>query len=110
MKIAIDISPLNDTSLISHRVRGVGFYLKYLKTALLKYYPLNEFVFFTRGDRIDKSVDLVHYPYFDPFFITLPIFEKHKRIVTVHDLTPLVFPQDFPSGVKGNFKWQIPKT
>lgn len=107
MKIAIDISPLNDTSLISHRVRGVGFYLKHLKSALLKYFPDNEYIFFTKGERIDKSVDLVHYPYFDPFFITLPMLEKQKRIVTVHDLTPLVFPQNFPSGIRGNFKWQI---
>lgn len=109
MKIAIDTSPLNDKSLLSHRVRGVGFYIKNLKEALLKYHPENEYVFFTRGEKIEDSADLVHYPYFEPFFITLPLLQKHKRIITVHDLTPLVFPKNFPVGIKGNFAWQIQK-
>ena len=109
MKIAIDISPLNDESLLSHRVRGVGFYIDNLKKALLKYHPENEYIFFTRGEKIDNSVDLVHYPYFEPFFLTLPFFEKQKRVITVHDLTPLVFPKNFPVGLKGGFNWQIQK-
>lgn len=109
MKIAIDISPINDQSKISHRVRGVGFYLTHLKESLLKYFPDNDYVFFNRGEEIESSVDLVHYPYFDPFFLTLPFFEKKKRVITVHDLTPLIFPQNFPVGVRGNFKWQIQK-
>src|SRR3989344_9596252 len=103
MKIAIDISPLNDKSLLSLSVRGVGFYIENLKKALLRYYPDNEYIFFTRGETIDKSVDLVHYPYFEPFFLTLPFFEKHKRVITVHDLTPLVFSNNFPVGLKGGF-------
>ena len=109
MNIAIDISPLSDKSLLGHRVRGVGFYLEHLKNALLKYHPENKYFYFDRSRKIDNSTDLVHYPYFDPFFITLPFFEKRKRIVTVHDLTPLVFPKYFPSGLKGSLKWQIQK-
>src|SRR5476649_408434 len=102
MKIAIDVSPLQS----GHKVRGVGFYLSYLKKALLEYYPENEYLFFQQGDAVSNSVDLVHYPYFDPFFITLPFIKRHKTIVTVHDLTPLVFPQYFPVGFKGNLRWQ----
>jgi glycosyltransferase involved in cell wall biosynthesis len=49
----------------------------------------------------------VHYPYFDPFFRTLPFTNKHKTIVTVHDLTPLVFPEHFPPGLKGTINWQL---
>lgn len=109
MNIAIDISPLNDTRLLSHRVRGTGFYLSNLKKALLEFFPDNEYQFFGRGDKIDNKTDLVHYPYFEPFFLTLPSFEKHKRVVTVHDLTPLVFPEHFPSGIRGKIKWQIQK-
>jgi len=30
-------------------------------------------------------------------------------VVTVHDLTPLVYPSHFESGIKGNIKWQIQK-
>ncbi|HVF69617.1 MAG TPA: glycosyltransferase family 1 protein, partial [Xanthomonadales bacterium] len=109
MKIAIDISPLNDNRVLSHRVRGTGFYLQNLKKALLANYPDNEYHFFNRGDVINSDVDLVHYPYFEPFFLTLPFSKNHKTIVTVHDLTPLVFPEHFPPGIKGNIKWQIQK-
>ena len=103
MKIAIDISPLQS----GHKVRGVGFYLSYLKKALLEYFPENDYQFFTQGEAIDNSVDLVHYPYFDPFFPTLPFQKKHKTVVTVHDLTPLVFPEHFPAGIKGSLRWQL---
>ena len=67
MKIAIDVSPLES----GHKVRGVGFYLRYLKRSLLEFYPKDEYVFFTKRNEIPADVDLVHYPYFDPFFITL---------------------------------------
>lgn len=107
MKIAIDITPLTDTRILSHRVRGTGFYLENLKKSLLKYYPENNYLFFNRGDELPRNIDLVHYPYFEPFFLTLPIIEKYKRIVTVHDLTPIVFPDNFPAGIKGNLFWQI---
>lgn len=105
MKIAIDISPLQT----GHKVRGTGFYLEYLKRSLIKYFPENEYKFFTNSDELDKSVDIVHYPYFDPFFLTLPIIKSHKRVVTVHDLTPILFPQHFPAGIKGIAKWEIQK-
>ena len=103
MKIAIDVSPLQS----GHKIRGVGFYLSYLKEALLKYYSENDYLFFERKEDIDDSVELVHYPYFDPFFLTLPFTKKHKTVVTVHDLTPLIFPKHFPAGIKGNFRWQV---
>lgn len=103
MKIAIDVSPLQS----GHKVRGVGFYLSYLKKALLEYYPENNYQFFTQGEKIGSSVDIVHYPYFDPFFPTLPFQKKHKTVVTVHDLTPIVFREHFPAGIKGNLRWQL---
>jgi glycosyltransferase involved in cell wall biosynthesis len=103
MRIAIDVSPLET----GHKVRGVGFYLTYLKNALLTYYPENKYVFFT--GKLKESVDIVHYPYFDPFFLSLPFSKHNKTVVTVHDLTPLVFPQHFPAGIKGNIRWQIQK-
>lgn len=107
MKIAIDTSPIDDLSLISHRVRGVGSYINNLERSLIKYFPDNKYTFFIRGDKLPKNVDLVHYPYFDPFFLTLPIFSKYKTVVTVHDLTPLVFAEYFPRGIKGQLKWQM---
>lgn len=106
MKIAIDVSPISGKQQ-GHKVRGVGFYLTYLKRALVEFHPEIEFVFFTQGEKLDKNVDLVHYPYFEPFFVTLPIIKSQKRVITVHDLTPLVFPKHFPAGIKGNISWQI---
>lgn len=103
MHIAIDISPLQT----GHKVRGVGFYLKHLKDALVTYFPEHEYSFFTRPEEISAKSDLIHYPYFDPFFRTLPLFQKKKTVVTVHDLTPLVFREHFPAGIKGNLIWQI---
>jgi len=103
MKIAIDISPLQT----GHKVRGVGFYLEHLKNALIKYYPENEYVFFERGEKLPQDIDLVHFPYFEPFFLALPLYKKFKTVVTVHDLTPIVFPNAFPRGIKGEIKWQM---
>ena len=103
MKIAIDISPLSS----GHKIRGTGFYLQHLKDALTKYFPEHEYTFFQNGDSLPGEIDIVHYPYFDPFFLTLPFSKKHKTVVTVHDLTPIVFPEHFPAGLKGNLKWQM---
>ena len=103
MKIALDVSPLQT----GHKVRGVGFYLEHLKNAFIKYYPENEYIFFESGQNIPKDVDLVHFPYFEPFFLALPIYKKYKTVVTVHDLTPIIFPEAFPRGIKGELKWQM---
>ena len=105
MKIAIDVSPLQT----GHKIRGVGFYLRYLKKALLEFYPENEYIFFETTSAIPSDAAIVHYPYFDPFFLTLPIIRKHKTVVTVHDLTPIIFPKQFPAGLRGSLKWQIQK-
>lgn len=103
MKIAIDISPLQT----GHKVRGVGFYLEHLKSALLKYYPQNDYIFFERGQNLPKDTGLIHFPYFEPFFLALPIYKRFKTVVTVHDLTPIAFPSAFPRGIKGELKWQM---
>ncbi len=105
MKIAIDISPLET----GHSVRGVGFYLKNLIESLKKYFPENEYIFFKDYSKLVGNFDLIHFPYFDPFFINLPFFKKYKTVVTVHDLTPIVFKNNFPAGIKGNLKWEINK-
>ncbi len=109
MKIAIDQSPLNKGNYLQHRVRGTGAYINGLREALLKYYPKNDYTFFVRGGKLPDNLDLVHIPYFEPFFLTLPFTKKAKTVVTIHDMTPFVFPDKFPSGLKGKIKWQIQK-
>lgn len=109
MRVAIDISPLKSGHYLQHRVRGTGFYLQNLKSSLEKYFPENKYVYFSRGERLQNDIDVVHYPYFEPFFLTLPVFLGNKKVVTVHDLTPLVFPDYFKPGLKGMLRWQIQK-
>lgn len=102
MRVAI-VSP--ESVHIQHRVRGTGYYFENLRRALEKI-SKESFIFCSK-DEIPTDVDLIHYPYFEPFFLTLSIFKKTKRVVTVHDLTPLVFPEHFPKGLKGGIKWIV---
>lgn len=105
MKIALEISPLTT----EHGFRGIGSYTANLQKALLKYDHINSYVFFDKALSLEKDVDLIHYPYFDPFFLSLSLWKKTKTIVTVHDLIPLLFPEHFPAGLRGALKWQIQK-
>lgn len=105
MKVAIDISPLNS----AHKVRGTGSYLNSLRESLLLERPEKDFVFFTSEEKIPKDIDVIHYPYFEPFFLTLPLKKRAKTVVTVHDLTPIVFRKEFPVGIKGALKWKLQK-
>src|SRR5579872_5901849 len=106
INIAIDLSPLYDPH---HSVRGSGFYLKNLKDSIEKYSKEYSFTFFTQTQKIPNNVSLVHFPYFEPFFLTLKLPSRVKSVVTVHDLTPLIFPNNFPSGIKGHLKWHLQK-
>ncbi len=109
MKIAIDISPLKTGNFLAHRVRGTGFYIENLRTSLEALKTNNSFTYFTQGEILPKDTNIVHFPYFEPFFLTLPK-KKYKTVVTVHDLTPLVFPNNFPRGVRGEIKWRLQKS
>ena len=109
MKIAIDVSPLSRGNFLAHRVRGTGSYVTNLLKSLRIYCPDNEYIEFSGEEELPKDADVVHYPYFEPFFFTLPSRIGKNSLVTVHDLTPLVFPDKFPAGLKGNFRWRIQK-
>lgn len=101
MKVAVDTSPL----ISGHKTRGMGYYTRNLIDSLKKLEVI-EILEFTNPNSI-KGVDLVHYPYFDLFFLTLPIKKKFPSVVTVGDVTPLVFPSHYPPGVKGAIKNKI---
>ena len=106
-KIALDISPLND----GNAVRGVGYYTKHLLSALeLELKNNSDYRHFSL-DFVEKKTDLtkfdlVHYPFFDPFVLTLPQ-KQIPSIVTIHDLMPRQFKAHFPVGFKGEIKWLI---
>lgn len=96
MKVGIDISNLHEFS----KKRGIGFYTRYLIDSLKKYTSVEAVVLESKNDELDQ-IDLIHYPYFDLFSPTLPFFKNFPTVVTVHDVTPLVFPKHYPPGIKG---------
>lgn len=104
MKIGIDISPLSS----GHKVRGVGSYVSLIKDNIEKHDKKNKYIFF-KNNNIPENIDVLHFPYFDPFFSMLPLTKKLKTIVTVHDLTPIKFKDKFPIGIRGFLKWQYNK-
>lgn len=110
-RVAIDVSPLND----GNSQRGVGYYTRNLVDALQKEVKRNpkycnfEIKLVTDNSKLATSFDLIHYPYFDPFKLTLPNTKPIPYIVTCHDLTPRAFRKNFPVGLKGEIKWLIQK-
>lgn len=109
-KVAIDVSPLND----GNSQRGVGYYTRNLIKALQKEVQINpeykhyQIDLITDPSNIKPDTNLTHYPYFDPFKLTLPTKNK-PYIVTCHDLIPRAFKKQFPVGIKGEIKWLIQK-
>lgn len=82
--------------------RGVGRYTSWLKDYLENF---SDLVIVDRA----READLIHYTFFDLFTRSLKNLPKEKKVVlTIHDLTPLRFPQDFPVGKRGkiNLWWQ----
>lgn len=104
MKIVFCTSVLKGGS----KTRGVGVYTRELITALNKTYPRDQFIEST-GNPYTLTSDLVHYPFFDPFYLTLPWLYKRKTVITIHDLIPLKYPEHFRIGLRGRLKWFIQK-
>lgn len=98
MKIAIDVSPLAT----GHSVRGIGSYTANLVEQFKRQDWGVEFIFFENPNSPPPETDIIHHPYFDIFFKTLPSKKNSGRVVvTIHDVIPLVFPDHFPVGPKG---------
>jgi glycosyltransferase involved in cell wall biosynthesis len=96
MNVLIDTSPLQS----GHAIRGIGVYTRLLVQELRK---LPEITVHETGDEgVEKThIDLIHYPFFDFFAGTLPLWKTSPSVVTIHDVVPLLFPDQYPAGVKG---------
>ncbi len=89
--------------------RGVDVYATNLFNELASTHSRDK-TFLSRDKEGTQSVDIVHYTFFDPFFLTLwGRKPKAKYVVTVHDLIPLRFEAHFPVGMRGRFKWLLQK-
>lgn len=76
--------------------RGVGVYAQHL----IDQFKKEKTVILT-----DQNPDLIHYPFFDLFFPTLPLKKEKPTIVTIHDVTPLVLSDRYPKGIRGTIKF-----
>lgn len=94
MKVGIDVSSLHVLS----KQRGIGVYAQSLIEGLKKYTDVQVVVI--EEPRQHPEVDLIHYPFFDLFRPTLKVVSL-PTVVTIHDATPLVFPEHYPPGIRG---------
>ncbi len=93
--IQIDTSPLNT----GHSIRGIGTYTRLLVDALQ---TQTQFTIQLTGESKSLSKpDLIHYPFFDLFNASIPLIKRAKRVVTIHDVIPLLFPKYYPVGRRG---------
>jgi len=105
LRVGFDVSPLYS----GHKVRGIGFYTQRLLEEIKKLRNL-EIIELKTGEEIKKAnYDLLHIPYFHPYFFTLPFRKRRLLIVTIHDLIPVKYPKHYPPGVKGRLCWEIQK-
>lgn len=102
-KIGFDISKMHPAS----RKRGIGFYAENLISALREYTDVE--VNINEEDSNLQDTDLVHYPYFDLFLHTLPFLKYLPTVVTIHDVTPLIFPKQYPVGIRGKLSFLLQK-
>lgn len=89
--------------------RGVDVYATHLFNSLSSTFSRDKTIL-SRDKPKAKKTDLVHFTFFDPFFLTLwKNRPKQPYIVTVHDLIPLKFPSHFPVGIRGKLRWLLQK-
>lgn len=93
MKVFINSEPLKN----ANAGRGVGQYTRMLIKAIGKYSDIQ------LVGTVSKA-DVVHYPFFDIFFLTLPLLKIKPTVVTVHDVIPLLYPNAYPKGIRGAIK------
>lgn len=97
MRILVDTSPLSS----GHAGRGIGAYTRHLVAALQQRDDI-ELVTGSYKEQKSRSIDLVHVPYFDLFFATLPSVAS-PLVITIHDVIPLQFPHHYPVGFRGRW-------
>lgn len=103
MRVAINIVPLKS----AHKERGIGYYT----THLLEYFKKDSSISVQEFVKLSevKSADVIHYPWFDLFFHTLPLKRPFPTIVTIHDVIPLKFSNHYPLGLKGKINFFLQK-
>ncbi len=90
---------IDDTSLhTANRFRGVGVYTRLLTQALSEQSDIN----LVPDARL---AHVIHYPHFELYTASLPLRKKHASVITIHDVIPLVFPEAYKPGLKGQLRF-----
>ncbi len=113
IKVAFDSGPLTS----GHSFRGIGVMVK-AQIAAIKKLAGKEIRFdtfdFSSTQGIEKlesgNFDIIHYPTFFPYALTLPEKKLAKKVVvTIQDLIHLIYPDKYPPGIKGKIKFMKQK-
>ena len=111
MKVAIDTR-----SKVGDKFYAIGLTAKYLSDALQKEAKIRKniqieaFNFSENPQKIEQgNYDILHYSYFNPFFISIPWKKPAKMVVTIHDVIPLIYPKQYPPGLKGSLRFIVQK-
>lgn len=89
-----------------HKNRGIGIYTSNLLEQLKENLEIRVIEF---EKKVPSGVDLIHYPWFDFYFKTLPFFKTKPTIVTIHDTIPLILKEGFSVGLKGKINFALQK-
>ncbi len=105
MKIAIDSRPL----VSGDSVRGIGVYTRELIGELQKRKDI--IISTVHGSQFTEHFDIVHFTSFNPYVVSVPFAKPRntKFVLTIYDLIPLIYPNHYPGGIKGNLRWAINK-
>ncbi len=102
------IAFVSQKEITDHYVRGIGFYVQNLLPeiqSLAKKIDI-EVVEISNTQKVsEKDYSIVHYPFLDIFYPTLPLVSKVNRIVTIHDLIPLEYPNVYKTGIKSKINF-----
>lgn len=105
MKVAIDSGPLTG----GDAIRGIGVHTREVVAQLKKIKNLEIDLVDFKVAALSKY-DIVHYQYFHPHFLTLPLIKPAKKVIlTIHDLIRLIYPSAYPPGIKGSLKFLLQK-
>lgn len=109
MRVVVDSGPLSG----GHSVRGVGVSTKGLLESLYKYNTDKNVVIENKDISLSdiSDYDIVHYTFFNPFVLNKPRLDcvKSRKVITIHDLIPLIYPSHYPPGMKGSIKYLFNK-
>lgn len=107
MKVAV----ISGASKQNDSVRGIGAHNSELFKAFEKIKDKDvEIQEVDQKDDLSKY-DVVHFSVFRPFFISLPFFKPKntKFVLTIHDLTALIYPKIYKPGIRGSIRFLINK-